>query len=213
VIDPEASRHRSRTAPQPAELAPVPGCSSSRQIPATDFFCVDTVLLHRLYALFVVEHASRRVHILDITANPSGAWVAQQARNLPMDLADRVSGFSFLIRDRDSKFTGVFDATFASEDIPILRTPVRAPRANAIAERWIATIRRELLDRMLIINRRHLETALAEYAAHFNNHRPHRALHQAAPLRPLPQPTSPPHLRLRRHDRLGGLIHQYAQVA
>jgi putative transposase len=118
-----------------------------------------------------------------------------------------------LIRDRDSKFTGVFDAVFASEDIRILRTPVRAPRANAIAERWIGTVRRELLDRMLIVNRRHLETALAEYVAHFNNHRPHRALHQAAPLRPLPQPASPPHLRLRRRDRLGGLIHEYAQVA
>jgi putative transposase len=118
-----------------------------------------------------------------------------------------------LIRDRDTKFTGVFDAVFASETIRILRTPVRAPRANAIAERWIGTLRRELLDRILIINHRHLETVLAEYVAHFNDHRPHRALHQAAPLRPLPQAASPPDLRLRRRDRLGGLIHEYAQVA
>jgi transposase InsO family protein len=118
-----------------------------------------------------------------------------------------------LIRDRDSKFTDTFDAVFASEGIRILRTPMRAPRANAIAERWIGTVRRELLDRMLIVNRHHLQTVLAEYVAHFNHHRPHRALHQAAPLRPLPPPTSPPDLRLRRRDRLGGLIHEYAQVA
>src|SRR4051812_35952805 len=125
------------------------------------------------------------LHLLGITANPSAAWVTQQARNLLMDLSDRVAQFTFLIRDRDSKFTDTFDAVFAREGIRILRTPVRAPRANAIAERWIGTVRRELLDRMLIINRRRLEAALAEYVAHFNHHRPHRALHQAAPLKPL----------------------------
>jgi putative transposase len=141
-----------------------------------------TLLGHRLSVLFVVEHATRRVHLLGITANPTGAWVAQQARNLLMDLGDRAAQFKFLIRDRDSKFTGIFDAVFASEDIRILRTPMLAPRANAIAERWIGTIRRELLDRMLILNRRHLETVLAKYVAHFNDHRSHRTLHQAAPL-------------------------------
>jgi transposase InsO family protein len=102
---------------------------------------------------------------------------------------------------------------FASEAIRILRTPVRAPRANAIAERWIGTVRRELLDRVLILHRRHLKAVLEEYVAHVNDHRPHRALHQAAPLRPLPAPASPPDMRLRRRDRLGGLIHEYAQVA
>jgi putative transposase len=180
---------------------------------ATDFFCVDTLLLHRLYVFFVVEHATRRVHLLGVTANPSGTWVTQQARNFMMDLSDRVAGFMFLIRDRDTKFTDTFDAVFASEGIRILRTPVRAPRANAIAERWVGTVRRELIDRMLIVNRRHLEHVLAEYVAHFNHHRPHRALHQAALLRPLPPPVSQADLDLRRHDRLGGLIHEYTQVA
>jgi transposase InsO family protein len=118
-----------------------------------------------------------------------------------------------LIRDRDSKFTGVFDAVFASEGIRILRTPVRAPQANAIAERWVGTVRRELLDRILIINRRHLTAVLAEYVAHFNDHRPHRALSQPAPLRSLPPAASPSQLHLRRRDLLDGLIHEYAQVA
>jgi putative transposase len=185
----------------------------ARGILATDFFCVDTLLLQRLYVLFVVEHATRRVHLLGVTANPSGAWVAQQARNFLMDLGDRAAQFAFLIRDRDSKFTGMFDAVFASESIRILRTPVRAPQANAIAERWIGTLRRELLDRILIINRRHLTAVLTEYVAHFNDHRPHRALNQAAPLRPLPPPAAPSPLHLRRRDLLGGLIHEYAQVA
>ena len=185
----------------------------ARGILATDFFCVDTLLLQRLYVLFVVEHATRRVHLLGVTANPSGAWVAQQARNLMMDLGDRAAQFKILIRDRDSKFTSVFDAVFASEGIGILRIPVRAPQANAIAERWIATVRRELLDRLLIVNHRHLMAVLTEYVAHFNHHRPHRALNQAAPLKSLPPPASPSQVHLRRRDRLDGLIHEYTQVA
>jgi putative transposase len=185
----------------------------ARGILATDFFCVDTLLLQRLYVLFVVEHATRRVHVLGVTAHPSGAWVAQQARNFLMDLGDRATEFRLLIRDRDSKFTSMFDAVFASEGMRILRTPVRAPRANGIAERWIGTVRRELLDRMLIINRRHLMAVLTEYVAHFNDHRPHRALNQAAPRRSPPPPASPSQIHLRRRDLLDGLIHEYTQVA
>jgi putative transposase len=122
-----------------------------------------------------------------------------------MDLGDRAAQFTLLIRDRDSKFTGMFDAVFASEGIRILRTPVRAPRANAIAERWIATVRRELLDWVLIINRRLLMAVLTDYMAHFNHHRPHRALNQAAPLRSLPPPAAPSQPQVRRRDLLDGL--------
>jgi transposase InsO family protein len=178
-----------------------------------DFFTVDTIWLRRLYVLFFIELGTRRIHLAGVTSNPDGAWVAQQARNLLMELGDRAAQFTLLIRDRDSKFTDIFDAVFASECLHILRTPVRAPRAKAIAERWIGTVRRELLDRILIINRRHLTAVLAEYVAHFNDHRPHRALNHAAPLRSLPPPASPSQLRLRRRDLLGGLIHEYAQVA
>jgi putative transposase len=168
---------------------------------------------HRLYVLFVVEHATRRVHLLGITANPTGAWVAQQAPNLLIDLGDRAAGFRSLIRDRDSTFAAIFDTVFASEAIHTLPTPVRAPQANAIAKRWIGTVRRELLDRMLILNQRQLGTVLAEYVTHVNAHRPHRTLNQAAPLQPLPPAASPSQLRVRRRDRLGGLIHEYSHVA
>src|SRR6266498_81737 len=167
--------------------------TQAQSLLACDFFHVDTVLLRRLYVLFVIEVASRRVHILGVTANTTGAWVTQQARNLLMDLGERVGQFRFLIRDRDTRFTHSFDAVFGSEDIRILRTPVQAPRANAFAERWVGTVRRELLDRMLVVSRRQLETVLAGYVTHYDEHRPHRALGQASPLtavhRPLQQGT------------------------
>ena len=128
------------------------------------------------------------------------------------DLGDRISAFRFLIRDRDAKFTTAFDAVFTSIDIKVIKTPVRAPRANAIAERFVGTIRRELLDRILIINRRHATAVLRQYEQHYNDHRPHRTLGHAAPLRPLPQRTRVETSTVRRRDRLGGLLHEYGLV-
>jgi len=171
-------------------------------------FTVDTVFLQRRYALFVIEAATRRVHVLGVTAHPVGEWVAQQARNLLMGLDDRVGRFRFLIRDRDTKFTSAFDAVFAAEGIRVLRTPVRAPRANAYAERWVGTVRREVLDRMLVFGGRQLRSVLAEYADHYNGYRPHRALGQAPPLGPAEPPVILPGGRVARRDRLGGLIHE-----
>ena len=180
---------------------------------AVDFFTVDTVFLKRQYVLFVIEAATRRVHVLGVTAHPVGEWVAQQARNLLMGLDDRVGRFRFLVHDRDTKFTAAFDAVFAAEGLTVLRTPVRAPRANAYAERWVGTVRREVLDRMLIFGGRQLRSVLAEYADHYNGHRPHRALGQAPPLGPAEPHVILPGGRVARRDRLGGLIHEYAQVA
>ena len=177
-----------------------------------DFAHVDTVFLRRLYILVVIEHDRRRVHLAGITAHPTGAWVTQHARNLLMKLGDRAEQFRFLIRDRDSKFTTSFDAVFTGADIQIIRTPIRAPRANAIAERFVGTLRRECLDHLLITGPRHLEVVLHEYVQHFNTHRPHRSLDQRPPVADT-TPRSTPTIRVLRRDRLGGLVHEYVQVA
>jgi putative transposase len=187
--------------------------AQAKTILATDFFHVDTVFLRRLYVLFFIEHGTRRVHLAGSTAHPTGEWVAQQARNLLMDLGDRAGGKKFLIRDRDAKFIAVFDAVFAAAGVRILRTPVRAPRANAIAERWVGSARRECLDRMLIVGERHLRLILGEYADHYNAHRPHRSLRQEPPAGRAHPPVDVTGMRVLRPDRLGGLIHEYAQVA
>jgi putative transposase len=183
--------------------------AQAQAILACDLFHLDTIALHRLYAFFVIEHGTRRVHILGVTAHPTGAWLRQVARNLLMDLDDAHRRFRFLIRDRDSRFTAGFDAVFAAIDIGIVRTPVRAPRANAIAERFVGTVRRELLDRLLIVNQRHAAAVLREFERHYNDHRPHRSLGQAAPSRPLPHRAPTEIAKIQRHDRLGGLLHEY----
>lgn len=185
-----------------------------------DFLTVDTVFFKRLYILFFIELASRRVHIAGITANPDGAWVTQQARNLVMPLEDERARVRFLIRDRDSKFTASFDEVVRSEGIRVIKAPVRAPRARAHAERWVGSLRRECLDRLLILGRRHLDGVVRVYAQHYNEHRPHRSLCQRPPLAkppPVDEPAPSNELlrldRLRRRDRLGGLLHEYELAA
>jgi putative transposase len=171
--------------------------------------------LRRLYVLFFVELESRRVHFAGCTANPTGPWVAQQARQFAWTLQERPRSFRFLIRDRDSKFTREFDAVFRSEGIEIIKTPVRAPTANAIAERFVRTIRSECLDWLLIVNRRHLERVLRTCVDHYNSHRPHRSLNLKPP-EPAEQKSHVAHpssASVKRLDRLGGLIHEYSLAA
>jgi putative transposase len=183
---------------------------------AVDFFTVETISLRRLYVLFYIELGSRRVHLAGCTPNPDSARVTQQARQLAWTLPERATPVQFLIRDRDSKFTRDFDTVFGSEGVEIIRTPIRSPKANAIAERFVRTVRAECLDWLLILNRRHLEGVLHIYVDHYNRQRPHRALD----LRP-PNPEHPT-LQLAssarsgdvvRRDRLGALIHEYSLAA
>ena len=163
---------------------------------------------------FLLEIGSRQVYILGITRHPTGQWVTQQARNLVMTMGERAAGFRFLVRDRDATFTASFDEVFADAGIAVLRSPPRAPKANAYAERWVSTVRRECLDRLLIFHERQLVRVLADYETHYNTHRPHRSVDQRSPivsLAVLPGQSLSP--TIRRTDVLGGLIHEYRHAA
>ncbi len=182
---------------------------------ACDFLTVDTVLLRRLYVLVFICVGSRRIEYVACTSNPDGAWMLQQARNLLMNLDERGQRPRFLIHDRDAKFSHAFDAIFHGEGVRVIRTPVQAPNANAHLERWVGSVRRECLDRLLIFSRRQLEHVLRIYVRHYNEYRPHRALDLQAPD---PRHESAGHgtvslTSIRRHDLLGGLIHEYEAAA
>jgi transposase InsO family protein len=168
----------------------------------------------KAYVLAVIEHASRRVRVLGVTLHPTGEWVAQQARNLLMDLGDAGVRARFLVHDRDAILHAGFDKVFAAARFEVIGTGVRAPRQNAVMERWFRSLRAELTDRTLIWNIPHLMRLLREYEAFYNDHRLHRALGQAAPQRPLPQNVIDlDAFRVSRRDRTGGLLHEYRHVA
>ena len=177
---------------------------------AADFFTVDAVTLRRYYVLFVIELERRVVHLLGVTANPDGPWVAQVARNLASDLEDAGHRFRFCIRDRDTKFTRL-DSVLASVGVETIHTPPASPRANAFAERFVRTVREDCLDHLLVVSGRHLEVVLAEYVHHYNQARPHRGLGLEQPIPPPVQRTSD--RRVIRRDILGGLIYQYERAA
>jgi putative transposase len=186
--------------------------SQAEGIIACDFISVDTAFLRRFYVLLFVEIATRRVHLAGVTCNPDTSWVTQQARNF-VARWDTVP-FRFLIRDRDAKYASAFDEIFLTEGMRIARTPIRAPRANAFAERFVGTLRRECLDRILILGRGHLESVLRAYLAHYDTHRPHRALDMNPPAgRHLSADHDDFPSRVSRRDILGGVIHEYKRAA
>ena len=209
-----------------AGIDPAPRCTGpswrqfltaqARGILAVDFVHVDTVLLRRVYALVVIEHGTRRAHLAGITAHPDGTWTTQAARNFLMDLGQRAATVKFLIRDRAGQFTSSFDAVLAAEGIRIVASPPQAPKANAICERMIGTLRREVLDRLLILNEQHLRQVLTEYLRHYNTGRPHRALGQFTPAQASTCPPEPVNLaeyQIRRKQVLSGLTYEYYVAA
>jgi transposase len=191
--------------------------AQAEHIVAVDFAHVDTVNLTRLYALIMLEHGSRRAHLLGITANPTGPWTTQAARNFLMntDTGTDMRKLKFLIRDRGGQFTEAFDTVFADADLRVIKSPPQAPKANAHCERLIGTLRRELLDRVLILNEQHLHRTLTRYLAHYNTARPHRSIGQLCPAQAETGPPTPIDLtnqRVHRRAILGGLINEY-QIA
>jgi transposase InsO family protein len=181
---------------------------------ACDFFTVDTALLRRYYVLFFIDVSTRRVFFAGVTANPTGDWTTQAARNLFLRHANRLAKSRALVRDRGSQFVDAFDEIFRTEGLKILKTPVRTPVANAFAERWIGSIRRELLDRTIIWNQLQLEGLVIDYIDHYNKHRPHRSLDQRAPEAPrAPPPVQRRHLRVVKSSRCHGLINEYRNAA
>lgn len=210
-----------------AGIDPAPGRTSStwatflrpqaQGLIAADFFETVTLTGARLYVLAVIEHATRRVRILGTTPHPTAAWVTQTARDLVMDLEDTGCQVTYLIRDRAGKYPALFDTILADAGITVVLSGVRMPRMNAIMERWIQACRHELIDRTLIFNQAHLLRALREHERHYNTHRPHRGIVNARPRAPLPEPTTDPEALarpcVRRHDRLGGLLHEYENAA
>ncbi len=191
-----------------------PSSFGAQGILALDFFTANLLNGSKVYVLAVIEHGTRRIRVLGATEHPVQAWVVQQARNLLMDLDDAGTRVKFVLHDRDASFTAAFDAVFQAAGARVIRSAVQAPRMNSITERWIGSCRRELLDRTLVWNQRHLMTVLREYEDFYNTHRPHRALKQAAPLRPLPDGvTDLNQFRVKRRDRAGGVIHEYRLVA
>ena len=178
-------------------------------IVACDFFCVETVWLRTVYVLFFIELATRKVHLAGATAHPHSAWVTQQARNLAME--ERLTGMQFVLHDRDAKYSRPFDEVFRTEGLRVLRTPIRAPKANAVAERFVRTVRRECLDHILIFGDRHLGRILGEYVTHYNQERPHRGLALETPEPKLASDCSGGDVV--RVSRLGGLINEYQRIA
>ncbi len=191
--------------------------SQAEALLACDFMETVTLSGVRIYVLVVIEHGTRRIRVLGATAHPSASWVAQAAKNLVMDLDDLRCRARFMIRDRDGKFPDLFDAVLKDAGIDVVLSGIQMPRMNSITERWIQTCRRELLDRTLIWNQRHLLHTLREFEQFYNGHRPHQGIANARPLHPLPPPIDDPdalaHLDIHRHDRLGGILHEYQHAA
>ena len=187
--------------------------SQAEGIWACDFFTVETAFLKTLYLLFFIEVGSRRVRVSVSTSSPNSVFVTQQTRNLAMSLSDEGASIKLLIRDRDAKFSRSFDDVFASEGVRVIRTLIRAPNANAFAERWVETVRTDCLDWLLVLGPRHLERVLRSYAEHYNRKRPHRGLQLLAPESAVPAAGLGVVPHVRRRDLLGGLIHEYEVAA